>query len=156
MLSSALALLAARDYSEQKMREKLQKKFPFSTAEERENIIETLKKENYINDERLSENWIHYWQEEGKTSTAMMRQKLLRKKIPKQILEDLLIRNTTSDHKAIATLSEHKWKSLSMQPIDIKKKKEKLIRFLLGKGFAWNDIQAVIPNDITTDEEWEA
>ncbi len=139
MISSVLAWFAARDYSEQKIREKIEKKFPFSSSEEKEKTIEILKKENYINDERLAENWIRFWIESENISIVMIKQKLRTKKIPLHIISKVLEKKEINNKKAIQKTSEHKWISIKKLNIPIKKKQEKLLRFLLGRGFGWEE-----------------
>ncbi len=140
MLSFALTLLASRDYSEGEMLEKLHKKYPNSSEEETQTVIQTLKDQHLLDDERFSENWVRHWKEEGKMSTAMMKQKLFQKKISQEIIQKTLTEAEISDVSAIQTLAQHKWQSINKLDIPLLKKKEKLFRFLLSKGFSFDAI----------------
>lgn len=146
IFSYALSWLASQDYSEQKIREKLQKKFPHQD-QEREAVIEKLKQEKYIDDYRYTINHINFWKEHSHYSKSQIKQKLFTRKISKETIETVLQDIEISDATALQKLCEHKWNILRAKDISEEKRKEKLFRYLLGKGFSWNDIQ--IAFDIT-------
>lgn len=142
LYSAALSLLTSQDYSVQRIREKLQKKFPtqYPAIEE---TIQKLQQEKYIDDERYAMDLINFWKEHSHYSVQQMKQKLFVRKIPAQTIQTIFENTTITDSQALKTLCEHKWKLLQEKENTHEKRKEKLFRYLLGKGFLWNDIEKI-------------
>lgn len=149
MYAYALFLLGRQDYSSAMLKEKLKKKFPNAKEEEIQEIIHQLQNENIINDERLAENYVRFWSENTHYSKRQMQQKLYQKKLPKELIEEVLNSASIDTPNIIKELCEHKWKTLGNINIPLLKKKEKIIRFLLGKGFEYENIQKILKEVIS-------
>jgi regulatory protein len=87
----ALKLLKARDYSISALREKLQLKFGVAP----EDLIELLRRKNFLNDRRFAENYVRRRKSRGRTA----------------LLEELQARGIAEDIGAEA-LNETEWPSL--------------------------------------------
>ena len=74
LFSYAGNLLSARDYSTQMLRDKIKTKFPSSSQEEMDEVIETLSEKKYLDESRSIENFIRYRREYSPRGKRMISQ----------------------------------------------------------------------------------
>ncbi len=151
-LAYALSLLARRSYSTATMKRKLQmrhqrlsKKLPhiYSVETMDENVGRTI---SYLNEHKLLDDATYTSQlistmRQRHKSDMWIRQKLAQNGIDRDTVSTLMTPEDPSG--SISHLIAHK---LSYHPDTLadKKKKEKLIRWLMGKGFRYADINKAI------------
>ncbi|MEI6327394.1 MAG: regulatory protein RecX [Candidatus Roizmanbacteria bacterium] len=148
-LAYALALLARRGYSTATMKRKihmrhlrLSKKLPHiypldAVDDQVSKTLTYLSEHKLLDDTAYTSHLISSLRQRHK-SDMWIRQKLAQNGISRDTVSELL---TDEDpHESISHLIAHK---LSYHPDTLtdKKKKEKLIRWLMGKGFRYGDIQ---------------
>ena len=106
-------------------------------------IIEKLTLDGFINEERFARSFVRgkiNYKKDGKTK---IRYKLNQKHIPSQIIETVLADFQDEIYmQNIERLVERKWIQL-IQKNEKTKAKEKLINFMRGKGYSYNDIQGI-------------
>lgn len=141
-LNKMASFCSSSEHCKHEVKEKLRK---WELDEEVvERIILTLEKENYLNEERYCESFVHdklYIDKWGKLKIA---QALYYKKISDRIIQRYL--NEIKDKDYLDILN----KLLVNKKRTIKAKNEyelkgKLIRFAYGKGFSMEDITKCIP-----------
>ena len=130
-LEKAVALIAQRDYSEKRLREKL--RFGGFGEEETDGAIERLKAEKYLDDERTCKEAFARMYEEGRESLREIRRKLS----ARGFSEDLIERSAPTDGDAggreeQAALSVLRKKFKKAAP------REKIKAFLYRRGFSYD------------------
>lgn len=137
--NKALDLLTLKDYTSFEIKSKLLKKG--YTDEVIENVFEKLLSYNFINDEKYAKNYVDYakkYKKHGKTKILFT---LKQKRISSSILNNIDFDSDIELQYALA-LGEKKLKSLQN---DVKKK-DKLYRYLLSKGYEPSICLKVINN----------
>ncbi len=130
----ALRLLSGRDHSIYELRLKLQKKFS-SYPEEMEGVIQECIEKKYLDDERFAQEWIRFREEGSPRGTFLLKQELRKKGVSPEVIDSVLSHIPETDGLAKAeTLAK---KKISSFPPDLSalKKRERLFRFLLSRGF---------------------
>lgn len=106
-------------------------------------IIEKLTIDQFINEERYTRSFVRgkiNYKKDGKTKISY---KLIQKQIPAQIIQTVLADFQDEIYtKNIESLIEKKWVQL-IQKNEKAKAKEKLINYMRGKGYSYNDFQAI-------------
>jgi regulatory protein len=106
-------------------------------------IIEKLTTDGFINEERYTKSFVRgkiNYKKDGKTK---IRYKLIQKQIPAQIIQTVLADFQDEIYtENIERLVERKWVQL-IQKNEKTKAKEKLINYMRGKGYSYNEIQVV-------------
>ncbi len=164
MYTFALSKLSARDIPEQKLYDILYKKYcntktiPNTPSEQKAiitEVIEHLKSQKYINDERYCENFIRWRKESMPRGKYMIIQELIIRKIPCSLAKEMC--NTyisdTDEYHMCEQLFQQKIKKLTQRYTtihntdttdEIKHRiKSKLFQFLASKQFSYaliNDI----------------
>lgn len=113
---------------------------------------------NYLNDERFAEVYTESLVERQK-SEREIRQKLYEKGIESWLIDRVITEHL--DAEKIKTTAEElvtkKWHSLHMHPV--RKRKEKVLQYMMRKGFKYDDVVNVIRTLIATekghDDEWK-
>jgi regulatory protein len=138
----AIDLLSAREYSKKSLAEKLQKKFPSAPKDEIEEVLELLVQKKYLDERRSIENFLRYRREYSPRGKRMIAQDMYTKKfdsdISSQVLEELFPEE--EEQKDCIILAQKKYDSLVLLN-DEQKKRDKVFRFLSGKGFPFALIQ---------------
>lgn len=113
--------------------------------------LEKAQEHNYLNDERFAELFTQSLVERKK-SEREIRQKLYEKGI-----EIWLVDRVISDRINAATMKTmaeelilKKWNSLHMYPLQ--KRKEKVLQFIMRKGFTYDDVAEIIQTLIATEK----
>lgn len=130
----ALNLLKRMDYTEGELRSKL-KKSEF-TQDMIDRVIAYIHSYHYLDDERYANRYIV-----NKTSNKSIRQikmELLNKGIDKELIEEQLEKNCTSDEAAIQQAISKKTKDITALTL---KEKQKIAAYLYRKGFQQSDIR---------------
>lgn len=135
----AFWLLKLRDRSIGEMEEKLCRK-EFDQKEIAQTIA-FLVERDFLNDERFAKNFVRFKKGVKPVGKYYLRNKLLGKKIPSDIIEKVLSENI-DDIEEISDAADQ-WLS---QHKNIPKEKiyQKLSRHLLSRGFEWEKVREVI------------
>ncbi len=133
-IKRAMFLLEGRDHSEMQLREKLKK--GLYPEEAIDAAIDYVTKFHYIDDQRMAENYIRFYQESR--SRGRIRQDLYRKKISKEVIELALEEAYEKDETALIheLLRKKKYDPAHAD----QKEKARMFRFLAYRGFKPGDI----------------
>lgn len=138
----ALDLLTRRLHSEHELKTKLKNKhFEYKTID---NVINVCKELAFIDDQRFAEIYFTELQAKG-YGPSRIRQQFFKKYIPKDIIDKILRENSNAENDLamLTQLAERKSKSLSREK-DPRKKREKLFRHLVSKGFSFDLINQAL------------
>ena len=137
ILSYSIRLLSSRDYPEKILEEKIQKKFSSAEKEEIQKVINFLKEKKYIDDERTAENFVRYRREYFPRGRMMIEQEMWKKKFSAEVIAKAIQDHFTPEQekKCCLDLLQKKLPSIQSKEENVAKQKEKLFRFLAGKGF---------------------
>ncbi|MFA5157661.1 MAG: regulatory protein RecX [Patescibacteria group bacterium] len=138
-LEYAFYLLELRDRSIGEMEEKLRRK-EFSD-EEISNILEFLISKEFLNDQRFAENFVRFKKSVKPVGRYYLQQKLMAKKISKEIIEKTLAENIDETSEIVELVE--RWLAKNKE-ISKEKLYEKLTRHLLSRGFEWEKVREVI------------
>ena len=132
-LEKAMDYIALRPLSAFELRSKLSKSGQFS-AEEVKNALETCQKRGYLNDELLASDAVQFLNSSGK-GARLIRQKLRSRGIGEEELSQAMEQLSSEDeYESARGAAEGKLRLLTREK-DMRKKKEKLFRFLITRGF---------------------
>ncbi|MDR2105734.1 MAG: recombination regulator RecX [Deferribacteraceae bacterium] len=131
----ALKLLSRRDYFETELRERLQNNF---SPEQIEQTAAELKRLNYIDDERLLDNFIR-WQLKKGHGERYIRLALNRKGVDCSMEE--IRRIASTDDKSLSALMQYAEKYYSRKS---GVSQQSCFRYLAARGFLAEDILAVL------------
>lgn len=144
-LQYAIRSLLHRRQSEQQIREKLAKRFPDADPEP---VIERLKELHYLDDQALSEAWVNY-----RSITSPRGKYALRRELKQKGVQGFDQEKALKDYDEAGVLRElalQKWSKIPDQ--NVHKKREKLMRFLVSRGFTISDVLQVV-NSFAREEE---
>lgn len=135
--------LARRDYSEQEISQKL--KIKGYTAEHIANVIASLNQAGLINEQRFTENYIHWRKNKGFGPLRISMELQTRGILPEKIAEQLHITDN-----AWLTLAHKVWQKQfkGKMPADLKTR-AKQIRFLQHRGFTREQIENVLDEEVS-------
>ncbi|MCX6810428.1 MAG: regulatory protein RecX [Candidatus Berkelbacteria bacterium] len=139
ILEYAFYLLELRDRSIGEMEEKFRRK-EFDPKE----IAETMKfliDKNFLDDEKFAANFVRFKKSIKPVGKYYLQQKLVAKKIPKEIIEKTLAENI-DEASEIAELAD-RWLTKNTK-VPKEKIYQKLTRHLLSRGFEWEKVREVI------------
>lgn len=131
--------LSIRNRTEKEIEDYLNKKVQrYKISNQKElirKIIQRLKEENFINDEKFIEWWVEqrsYFKPKG---IFVLRRELLNKGIVKELIDDFFEKNGTDEFKLAknAILKKEKF----FKKIDEKERYKKTIDFLIRRGFSY-------------------
>jgi len=142
-LEYAFYLLKSRDHSIGEMKEKLKRRK--CTPQEINETISFLLEKDFLNDQRFAENFIRYKKIIKPVGRFYLRNKLLEKKIPVEIIEKTLSK-IPDESSGIEELAERWLAKNKKVPKD--KVYEKLSRHLISRGFEWEKVREVIGKKI--------
>ena len=142
----AMHLLEKMDRTEENLKGKLQENgYP---PEAIEAAIEYVKSYHYVDDDRYAYSYVRQYQ--GRRSKARIYQDLLQKGIDKETIDRAIEEEfESSEGEMIRELMRKKGYDPSA-PDPERKNREKLIRFLLGRGFGMSDILRELSDIDTT------
>ena len=138
-LEYAFYLLKSRDRSIGEMKEKLKRRE--CTPQEINETISFLLEKDFLNDQRFAENFVRYKKIIKPVGKFYLRNKLLEKKIPVEIIEKVLS-ETPDEPSEIEELAE-RWLARNKK-VPREKIYEKLSRHLISRGFEWEKVREVV------------
>ncbi len=135
-------LISRRPRSEKEVRQYLSKQ----ENKNQDEIIETLKKEGHIDDTKFTEWWIDQRVTFKNRSINEIRSELLGKGISNDIIENAFGKADLSENEisSIKQLAEKKRRLLIHKNLTTEQLNEKIVQFLLRKGFRWELIQKAL------------
>ena len=132
-LNMAVSLLSKRSHSKSEMISRLRmKRFSKEVIDQ---VLLKLEKEKLINDEEFCKQWIRFRQAK-KYGPAFIRHELKTKGIPDDLISALLLESDLSDEKNASSLAFKAWGRIRPGD-DIRKSRQKIISFLVRKGYDW-------------------
>lgn len=136
IFSAAERFLAMRMMSQKELEKKLSAKFP-EEGEIIQKIIQKCLEYGFLNDEKYAETFLRYERNRSPKSDFFLRRKLFEKGISEEIIDRTLSENPGNEKEMIQKIAEKKVMTFS-KILDQKKKEERLIRFLMGRGFSFS------------------
>jgi regulatory protein len=109
------------------------------TPEDTQAIVDKLVAKNYVNDRNFARSWVESRKLTQKTSARKLRMELKQKGVSDAIIAEALAQAEFSDADALRQLIEKK-RRLPRYATD----EQKLIRYLAGQGFSFDDIKAAL------------
>lgn len=147
MYSYALGLLSRRDISERMLFQKIQKKFQYANNEHIDSVVGMLKTQKFVNDTRFIENFIRWRCETMPRGKQLILQELLQKKVDPDLAQSVLEEEVSEEkEKEMCQVVAQQKQSILSHDLESIKKREKLMRFLLGKGFLYHTVYDVVNN----------
>ncbi|OGG00053.1 hypothetical protein A2Y99_02910 [Candidatus Gottesmanbacteria bacterium RBG_13_37_7] len=141
----ALKLLVFRPRSQKEMIRKLSdycRKKCYSTLL-RDQLIKDLQSQNLVNDEEFAKWWIEQRRDFRPKGIIVLRQELLQKGISKEILDEVLLKESAEKEFEVVFSIVNK-KIDSYKNLPKQKFYRKISGLLLRRGFAWDTINKVI------------
>ncbi len=117
----------------------------FATEEDIDTALNELKSEFLIDDKKYVENYFEVKLRRGKKGMAFLKNNLLRKGIPEELIENYVQSNPVDEAELIRPLIQKKKTSLSN--LQNKEIKQKLFFYLRQKGFSYEAIQKAIEEE---------
>jgi len=142
-LNKALEIISRRIHSEKEVRDKLRKKNFRSDVIDKS--IENLKKIGYINDEIFAREWLESRISYKPKGRALIKRELLYKGVNPEIMERVLelVYNKDREKKELERLYRERKKIIGKKH----QEKDKLVRYLISRGFLWEDIKDTIETE---------
>lgn len=141
-LAKAMAFLAARPLSELELLAKLRKAgYPDNEADA---AIEECRKRHYLDDEMLTADCVDALRNRN-LGARQIRFKLARRGLDAEKVSELLEADPDAEKQAAERAMESKLRLLKNES-DPRKKREKLFRFLVGRGFSPDLIFKLLDN----------
>jgi regulatory protein len=109
-------------------------------------IINYFRERNLVNDAIFAKSWFEYRVRQKKHSTSKILLELKNKGIEQTLLSELLKNNSYEDQQQsnLANLVEKRKQFYSKKHLDSTIIKQKVINYLLQKGYNWSDINKYI------------
>ena len=138
LLNKAYFFLKFRPRSEKEVREYLYKKTTTThwSHEAADKIIEKLKSQELIDDEKFIESFVHSRTALKPKGEKMLRQELLQKGINKELIDNFFSNNIVDEEKLELQILEKRWPRF--KSLDGRKRFEKATRFLMSRGFSYD------------------
>lgn len=137
----SIKVCSKKDIPEKILKDKVNKKFSnkFSNLDI-SYVFDVLKKENYINDERFTENFINWRKCYMPRGKSLIYNELLQKKVSSKVIDKLIniLITEKDEYEMCMNLANKKYLMLEDLNIEIGIKKEKLLKFLMNKKFSYN------------------
>lgn len=136
----AIQKLARRQHSEFEIRKYLQQKE--ASEELISQIVEKLLSKNYLNDQSFAQMWVRNGRELKNRSSRMLRLELRQKGIDSAVIDQVLEESEDDEMIALKQLIEKKKRLSRYQD------RQKFIQYLVGKGFSYSKVQAVLDEEL--------
>lgn len=133
ILFTATKLLAVRNHSFGELKTKLARKFPNRQADIQE-VLDYFTGSGVINDQLFAQQYVEYIQSTSPKGAFRLRQELKKKQIAETIIRSVLT-DCEQDQETVAILLARRKLASLPDKLERQKKKEKIFRFLLSKGF---------------------
>jgi regulatory protein len=135
----AINLISRRPRSEWELRDYLKRKdYDGSVSDQ---IISKLRERGYVNDEDFARRWIENRRLLKATSKRRLRQELKQKRVPDEIIDQVLNEDETDEREVLRELVERKRKQTKYQD-DLK-----LMQYLSRQGYPYDLIKEVIKDE---------
>ena len=150
-LEKAMDHLALRPLSACELRSKLAKSAQFSETEIEE-ALECCSRRGYLNDGLLAEDAAQFLNSCGK-GARLIRRKLLSRGIDAEDISSALEKLSDEDERNAARSAAETKMRLLVREKDMRKKREKLFRFLISRGFSPSVTSGVISDIFSSQDE---
>lgn len=130
---TCLRKLARRNWGTQELNHELRIKYDVP-EELREEALTRLKELAFLNDEDFTEQLVRMYERRGYGPLRMKRE-LKKKYIDDLVIQTYVERKYVDEHTEVILVAEKKWANLS-STTDMEKKRSKLYRFLIMRGFS--------------------
>lgn len=132
ILQKALDLIKIRPHSQGELTQKLTRNFPNKVGEIK-NAITELKRVNLLSDKKVAELFVNHWSQKqvGRMRIKIEAQK---KKLDPELVDQILAESGWDEGRQAKKATEVKLRTLNEK--DKYKRKQKLMRFLQGRGFS--------------------
>jgi regulatory protein len=129
-------LLTRRLHAVSELKRKLM--FKKYSSENIDFIINELYERNYLDDKKFAEKYCDEKLKNSKSGLAKIKAELFKKGVEKKIIDDVLGKYYNSDliFENALLIAKNKLNSTLYNKLDAKKKREKLFRFLISKGYS--------------------
>ncbi len=142
--AAALRLLVARDYSVQGMQRKLQQRR--HESQDIQAVVERLVTERYLDDRRYTERFVAAAAETGRFVGYRLRQELLRRGIPAELLDELVHDGTGEEPgrqtQTARQLVARRYPGVELHLAD-ERERRRIAGFLQRRGYGFATIQAL-------------
>ncbi|MCX6808223.1 MAG: regulatory protein RecX [Candidatus Berkelbacteria bacterium] len=138
-LEYALNLLKVRERSEGEIKQKMLLRGYF--LEEIETVLKWLKEKNFVDDKRFVQNYIDFQRRMGQAGKFKIKCRLKSFSISEELIDEEL---KVIDHDSELEMAENEATKWLSRKVGVINQKEKLARFLSGRGFGMDVIMAVI------------
>ena len=101
-------------------------------------IVNRVEEKNYINDASFAEKWVANRRLLKPMSKLKLRQELIKKRVPKEIIEEALEADEVDEKEVLKEIIEKKRKITRYQD------DQKLMEYLARQGFRYGDIKEVL------------
>lgn len=135
--SAAIRYLAYRMRSEKEVRDRLKLKGHEEYSDE---VVARLIREQYLDDTDFATRWVHMRIDQN-FAPRKIQSELLQKGITKETIDEVLEEYQEEDRLASLKATIQKRLKRGPQP------RQKLISYLMGKGFGYSDINAVLTDE---------
>lgn len=135
----ALAYVARRMRSEGELQDYFRRKQ--YAPELATQILERLRRLGFVDDEEFAKRWVENRRMLRSSSAKKLRLELRQKKISSDIIQMVLSEDETDERQLLRELVAKKRKQSRYQD------DEKLMRYLAGQGFNYDDIKSVLQDD---------
>lgn len=135
----ALRSVTAKLQTEKQIRDKIEKYYPDVNHDE---VMDRLKELEYIDDKAFCAAWVRHRSISSPRGAFALRRELQMKGIPAHIIEAELEHADFSNE--LRDLAESKWPSILRREENSYKQKEKLMRFLISRGFQMTEVLEVV------------
>jgi len=132
IFQKALKIIQIRPYSEGELRDKLKKQFP-DQVEKIQEAIDELKYGRLINDDQLAEQFVNYWSQK-QVGQMRIKMEARKKQLDEDLVEKILSESDWNEAEQAKKALEVKLRTLNEK--DKYKRKQKMMRFLQGRGFS--------------------
>lgn len=145
LLDRATRFLAYRPRTEQELRTRLLREWRGEVGKPAfrkllDEVIATLRQRGLLDDRAFGQWWINQRQTFRPKGTRFLRAELRQKGVSQEMIEELL--QGLDDYAAATRAAEKRLRSVS--PADRQRAREKLIKYLERRGFAWQTIRRVV------------
>ena len=138
--NKALRFLSFRPRSEKEVEDYLEKKECDNLTSGK--IIQNLKEHNFLNDENFTKWWIEQRTIVRPRAERVIKMELKQKGIQKELIDEIFEKNINKDKEIALKLAQKRIQRYARG--DTKKTYEKMLRFLISKGFSYDTIKEVI------------
>ncbi len=134
--SQALNQLARRQRSEWELRDYLKRKE--HPPEVIDFVISWLAEYGYVDDTKFAAAWVANRRLLKPISTRRLRQELQQKRVPSEVIDQVLAEDQTDEHKVLRNLIERKRRQTKYQD------NLKLLQYLARQGFSYEGIKSAL------------